>query len=193
MVVADSSPSWTDITTALATVVLAIFAIVSALFAARLWIEARKQFDENRRSTDMDIALRMLALSDDSEVREGEAAVMALYKEGKLANLDVFLAWRNNLESESRLKLFHHVSAVTTTYEHIGIIVRHTPAIKDIVLDYLCGRAPALFRVLKPLIEEDRTKGSAEISIEFERLANDCTEYARLHYPTIFARLRLLT
>jgi hypothetical protein len=175
------NPPWApapDYITPWATVALAILALVSAIYARRLWIEATKQFAESKRSTDLDIALRMLDTCDAPGLVEAERIVGALHREGTLTSLESFRTWFKSASEDQKSKAKEAISSVLTVYEHLGIVVRKAPAISDILVDYLCLRVPILFDSLRVIVQADRGIGPTA-HCEFEGFAEACRAFAK--------------
>jgi hypothetical protein len=166
-----------DVVTASATVALALLALASAIYARRLWIEATKQFAEMERSTDLDIALRLLARCDDPEIVDAEGHLGDLQRAGVFASRDSLSTWLRNTNSDLKAQTQKETAKIFTLYEHVGIVVRKVPATTEILVDYLCLRVPALWDSLSVIVELDRNMAPV-CHGEFEQLAKACREFA---------------
>ena len=164
--------------TAWATVALAIFAFVSALYAKRHWIEARNQFQEIKRSTDMDVALRMLARCDDPDVISAERGVNELYRAGALKSRADLETWAASQAPVAKENAARFISTISTTFEHVGAVARNVPSASTVLIEYLCLRVPELYDNLSALIDEDRKRAPLAHS-DFKALADSCREFAK--------------
>jgi len=171
-----------EVVTAGATVALAILAFASAVYAKRLWLEARAQFSELKRSTDMDIALRMLQRCDQRDLIIAEQLIEESGLSGQPVGGLAVLRWLKEMPDVERERLEKATNVVLHAYEHIGIVVRTSPAVEKILADYLCLRAPVMFDCLKPIISIDRLR-SKIVHAEFEEFVAVCREVAKSKSP----------
>jgi hypothetical protein len=170
-------PSWTDTVVAVSTFGLAVLALASAIYARLLWLEARKQFAELKRSTDTDVTLRILERCDELRLTEAEAYVRQIHRDGTLLSFAIYVDWLQSLPSAERARAMARVNDVFTLYEQIGMVVRKVPSCQDVVIEHLALRAPEMLRFLRALLDESR-KNAPLNSCEFERLALACDAFA---------------
>jgi hypothetical protein len=163
--------------TAGATVALAALALASAIYARLLWLEARKQFEELKRSTDMDVVLRMLARCDDPDVIQAEQGIKELNRAGALASRAQLEAWAAGQPVETRNNAARFISTILTTFEHVGVVARNVPSAAAVLIDYLSLRAPELYDDLASIIDEDRQRTPLAHS-DFKALSDSCREFA---------------
>ena len=162
---------WTDVLTAIATTVLAVFAIISAVFAGRLWVEARK-------ARDVETALRMLDRCDNPDLLYAEIGLSFLVRDGILRDLKTFNDWFATRTPETKKEIMRQHSLILNTYEHVGIVVRKYPGAAPLLVDYLSLRAPLAFNAMKVFIDQDRTHNPI-VHGEFENLARACERFSR--------------
>jgi hypothetical protein len=168
-------PSWTDAVAAVSTLALAALALASAVYARRLWVESQKQFAELRRSTDTDIALRMLDRCDESALTDAEQILTEFFTRWPSPSWEAFDRALSALADADRVKVWQSAMLVLTEYEHIGLVARHFPAAGDILVDYLCLRATQSFDALRPVVAHHRERGPAAHN-DFERFAGLCRQ-----------------
>jgi hypothetical protein len=168
-------PVWTDVVAALSTFVLAALALASAIYARRLWLESQKQFAELRRSTDTDIALRMLERCDAPALTDAEQILTEFFTRWPSPDWATFDRSLNGLAEADRLKVWQSAMLVLTEYEHIGLVARHVPAAGDMLADYLSIRAVQSFDDLKPVIARHKDREPASHN-EFEHFVAKCRQ-----------------